>query len=617
MTVAELITLFRLRTTTERRREDPRHAHWWVEHLGLMPVADLSTARILEACEHLRTTGRTGVRSGSTVAFYLRFLRRVTAWATGALYLSVDPCAAIPLPKEPAMPMRVLTEDEEQQLCAALGRPYNLWVRFAILTGLEQSEQFTLLWRSVDLDRCLALVPQSTTGTLMELSLPTEAVTILKALRQDSPTSAWVFADPLHPTRPVDPHNFYVSRWTRTIERLGMARLAWKDLRHTCGVRLAKQGIPVSEIATFLRQREVRQAYRYRAWQPGAIPKKPQPNHPRAPVFADVQAMDLQALLQRDTTKDPLTLRELARLYAVHHLRDRPAREPFERIFRQFWQPWADRPTDLLTKKEVRIWYMGLAHIPGHANKAATMLRALYNWADRMELVTVSNPVLHLLRYRQVPRERFLSVEEVQHFVAGLPHLPLKPRAYLLLLLLTGARRSEALAMRWQDVDWPSRIWRKPHTKNGASHHVPLPVQVVEVLQQLPRRSEWVFPGDDGQHWSTASVEKLWGLVRRRWNLHDVRLHDLRRTCASFLAIAGENLPTIQNVLNHRSLTPTSIYARLNTKAVDRALQTQANFITALQCAPAHAVLALEAHGEMAGSAREIPHGHGLEGTIL
>ena len=59
--------------------------------------------------------------------------------------------------------------------------------------------------------------------------------------------------------------------------------------------------------------------------------------------------------------------------------------------------------------------------------------------------------------------------------------------------------------------------------------------------------------------------------------MDDVRSHDLRRTCASYLAIQGENLPVIQSVLNHRSLAPTSIYARLNTKATDRALQAQAD----------------------------------------
>jgi integrase len=140
----------------------------------------------------------------------------------------------------------------------------------------------------------------------------------------------------------------------------------------------------------------------------------------------------------------------------------------------------------------------------------------------------------------------------------------------------------EALQMRWADVDATSRLWRKPKTKNGTSHLVPLPLQVMRTIGSLPKTSDWVFTGQHGKPWSEASALKIWGLVRSRWNLDDVRLHDLRRTCASYLAMSGENLPTIQSVLNHKSLAPTSIYARLNTKATDRALQTQADRLCSL-----------------------------------
>ena len=140
--------------------------------------------------------------------------------------------------------------------------------------------------------------------------------------------------------------------------------------------------------------------------------------------------------------------------------------------------------------------------------------------------------------------------------------------------------------MRWTDVSWSTRLWKKPTTKTGTSHFVPLPVQVVDVLSRLPRTSEWVFPGDHEKPWSMGSVQKSWYQIRRHLNLQDVSIHDLRRTCASFLAIEGENLPIIQNVLNHSSLAHTSIYARLNTKAVDRALQAQADRLCALVQGP-------------------------------
>src|SRR5262245_32200541 len=137
MTVAELINTYRLTNLTDRRREDVRHGHWWTEHLGTIPVSGLTPTRILQALDEVRATGRTGTRTGSTIGHYLRFFRRVTAWGRCVAMLPADPCSGIPLPKEGAPIMRVLTEEEETHLCQALGRPYSLWVRFAICTGLE------------------------------------------------------------------------------------------------------------------------------------------------------------------------------------------------------------------------------------------------------------------------------------------------------------------------------------------------------------------------------------------------------------------------------------------------------------------------------------------------
>jgi integrase len=93
----------------------------------------------------------------------------------------------------------------------------------------------------------------------------------------------------------------------------------------------------------------------------------------------------------------------------------------------------------------------------------------------------------------------------------GLQHLSAKNRAYLMILLFTGARRSEARLMRWADVDERTRLWKKPHTKNGFSHMVPLPVQVMEALRRLPRKSEWIFPGQQGKPWSEGTSKRPGG----------------------------------------------------------------------------------------------------------
>jgi len=122
MTLTELINAYRLTHTDEGRREDARHGRWWIEQLGDLPLEQLTTLRIQQAVMQLEADGR----AGSTAAFYFRFLRRVTAWAACVGHQPCDPCAGIPLPKEPTPPMRVLAEEEEKALCQALGHPYSL-----------------------------------------------------------------------------------------------------------------------------------------------------------------------------------------------------------------------------------------------------------------------------------------------------------------------------------------------------------------------------------------------------------------------------------------------------------------------------------------------------------
>ena len=59
---------------------------------------------------------------------------------------------------------------------------------------------------------------------------------------------------------------------------------------------------------------------------------------------------------------------------------------------------------------------------------------------------------------------------------------------------------------------------------------------------------------------------------RVRAEIHDVRLHDLRRPVGSWLAGSGEAAPDRQ-VLNHRDVSNTAIYARLNLNPVRQALE--------------------------------------------
>jgi integrase len=153
---------------------------------------------------------------------------------------------------------------------------------------------------------------------------------------------------------------------------------------------------------------------------------------------------------------------------------------------------------------------------------------------------------------------------------------------FFLCLLLTGARRDEARLMQWTHLDLERALWHKPTTKTGVPHTVPLPAQLVTWLRALPRVNQWVFPSSRNPRngfragvWSVTAVEYNWHRIRRRVGLVDVRIHDLRRTAASWLAINGSNLQVIQSMLNHRSLGSTQVYARLSLAPVALALNDQ------------------------------------------
>jgi len=157
----------------------------------------------------------------------------------------------------------------------------------------------------------------------------------------------------------------------------------------------------------------------------------------------------------------------------------------------------------------------------------------------------------------------------------------LRTETFFLCLLLTGARRDEARTMQWKDLDLDRALWHKPTTKTSP-HSIPLPVRLVTKLRALPRICQFVFPANPNPRngfraglWSGTAVEVMWGKIRRRVGLRDVRIHDLKRTAASLLAINGENLQVIQSMLNHTSLSSTQIYARLSLAPVARALNAQ------------------------------------------
>jgi integrase len=215
------------------------------------------------------------------------------------------------------------------------------------------------------------------------------------------------------------------------------------------------------------------------------------------------------------------------------------------------------------------------------ANRALALLRTMFNLARHWRFFHGPNPTEGIKMYREEKRERFLSSDELRRVNEALVEEPNQFwRAYFSLSLLLGTRRSELLSARWADMDLDQGIWRLPMTKAGRSHLLPLPGPAVEILRSLPSRekSEWIFPGM-GASGHLSEPKKAWQRIRERAGVHDVRIHDLRRTLGSWLSAQGYNLQLIGRALNHSSVSTTQVYARLDMNPLREALERNARLM--------------------------------------
>jgi integrase len=140
-------------------------------------------------------------------------------------------------------------------------------------------------------------------------------------------------------------------------------------------------------------------------------------------------------------------------------------------------------------------------------------------------------------------------------------------RDYILVSLLTGARRGNVQEMRWPEINWEREVWTIPAEKAKGDEiiSVPLSPNALQILEKRKSASdgEWVFPGP-GKTGHLVEPKTAWQRILKRAGLSDLRLHDLRRTLGSWQAATGASLPIIGKSLGHKSLAATQIYTRLN-----------------------------------------------------
>ncbi len=217
------------------------------------------------------------------------------------------------------------------------------------------------------------------------------------------------------------------------------------------------------------------------------------------------------------------------------------------------------------------------AKTPTTANRTLENLHKMFKLAVQWGYLPAGsiNPAKGIERFPEVTKTRSMNKKELSRAIQAIDRdLPLNRRIYFWLLLITGARKTEILTLKWSDVDLDNGFVNIGITKNGEPHTLPLPANTLQMLRGLPRDSEWVFTGRKGQHWKRP--DKIWWEIRDRIDLRDVSLHTFRHTCASLLLQKNYPLKVVGEVLNHRSLTATNRYAHLEKEHLRNVLEDHA-----------------------------------------
>jgi integrase len=301
--------------------------------------------------------------------------------------------------------------------------------------------------------------------------------------------------------------------------------------------------------------------------------------------------MAINALLLTRKGEDPAaekqakrkasTVSELCEIYMERHAR--PFKRSWKndaRMIRQRIAPeWGKKKAHSITRPDVIALHqrIGKDH-PYEANRTLALIRKMFGlWRD-WGFIKTENPATRIKTFPEEKRDRFIKPAELPGvFRAIMEERDPRLRAYFLLKILSGARKSELLTMRWEDLDLEQAVWRKPRTKAGRVQHLPLPALLVKLLQTLPRSQDnpYVFPGT-GKEGHLVNVSKAWGRIRKKAGITDVRIHDIRRTLGSWMAVAGESLPLIGAALDHSNTSTTAIYARLHQERLRKALEDNA-----------------------------------------
>lgn len=225
--------------------DDLAHLRWLDGHLGAVYLDQIDRGRLHDLMsarrrEKTRVSGQpvTNATINRLLSVVHAILRRAAmAWD----WLAQAP--TIPLLPEPSRRIRWLTREEAERLLAELPPHLAEMARFALATGLRESNVTGLEWSQVDLARRVAWIhpDQAKARKAIGISLNRDAVLVLRRQQGEHPTRVFTYQG-----QPVSKAGG--NAWRKALVRAGISDFRWHDLRHTWASWHVQAGTPLQRL---------------------------------------------------------------------------------------------------------------------------------------------------------------------------------------------------------------------------------------------------------------------------------------------------------------------------------------------------------------------------------
>lgn len=233
----------------------------------------------------------------------------------------------------------------------------------------------------------------------------------------------------------------------------------------------------------------------------------------------------------------------------------------------------SDKLMDAITTVDIDDY---VRHLRSKKNGPATINRKLASlsalFTDAVERGGCTKKPRIIRQPEPVHRVRYLSPDEEQVLLSLLKQWNQAAVMEAVVVLLdTGMRVGELLAMQVKDIDLRENIISIWQNKGDLPRSVPMTARVREIIQQRCDRSRGLVFFDLGRE----QLRYYWDRARSAMNLDDDDQfvpHALRHTCATRLVQAGVSLFVVQKILGHSSITVTSRYSHLSQRELRSAM---------------------------------------------